>query len=153
MSTRYNRRSSDDDPIHFEGFCERSHRYPILFSGPDWYHDCCVCFYVSFVWSRTLCNAPTFSKVFFFSWRFLTFNRGIVQLLTLILNVAEPEGGFWDGVEAIGDNFEIIGGSICGLFLIVGVGSVLVYKPWRRRMDRRSLPVIQCPSSDEPTLE
>lgn len=62
---------------------------------------------------------------------------GIVQLLTLVLNVAEPEGSFWDGVEAIGDNFEIIGGSICGLFLVAGVGSVLIYKPWRRRMDRR----------------
>lgn len=64
---------------------------------------------------------------------------GIIQVLSLILNVAEPEGSFWDGVEAIGDNFEIIGGSICGLFLVVGLGSVLVYKPWRRRMDRRSL--------------
>ncbi|KAK7740462.1 hypothetical protein SLS53_005304 [Cytospora paraplurivora] len=64
---------------------------------------------------------------------------GIVQLLTLILNVAEPEGTFWDGVSAIGDNFEIIGGSICGLFLVVGAGSVLVYGPWRRRMDHGAL--------------
>ena len=63
---------------------------------------------------------------------------GIVQVLTLVLNVAEPEGSFWDGVSAIGDNFEVIGGSICGLFLVVGVGSVLIYGPWRRRMDRRS---------------
>lgn len=71
---------------------------------------------------------------------------GIVQLLTLVLNVAEPEGSFWDGVEAIGENFEIIGGSICGLFLVVGLGSVLVYKPWRRRMDRNGLvpPVDDC---------
>ncbi|CAN8096798.1 unnamed protein product [Discula destructiva] len=64
---------------------------------------------------------------------------GIIQLLTLVLNVAEPEGRFWDGVAAIGDNFEIIGGSICGLFLVVGLGSVVVYKPWRRRVDRRGL--------------
>lgn len=64
---------------------------------------------------------------------------GIVQLLTLILNVAAPEGTFWDGVSAIGDNFEIIGGSICGLFLVVGAGSVLVYGPWRRRMDHGAL--------------
>lgn len=64
---------------------------------------------------------------------------GIVQLLTLVLNVAEPEGRLWDGVEAIGDNFEIIGGAICGLFLVVGAGSVVVYKPWRRRMDQRAL--------------
>ncbi|KAK7696754.1 hypothetical protein SLS64_014243 [Diaporthe eres] len=64
---------------------------------------------------------------------------GVIQVLTLVLNVAEPEGGFWDGVEAIGDNFEIIGGSICGLFLIVGLGSVIVYRPWRRRVDRGAL--------------
>lgn len=64
---------------------------------------------------------------------------GIVQLLTLILNVAEPHGRFWDGVDAIGENFEIIGGSICGLFLVIGAGSVLVYRPWRRSMDRRGL--------------
>ncbi|KAK7962131.1 Ni2+-Co2+ transporter transition metal uptake transporter [Apiospora aurea] len=62
---------------------------------------------------------------------------GIVQVLSLVQNVAEPEGEFWDGLSAISDNFEIIGGSICGLFLVVGLGSVALYKPWRRRMDRR----------------
>ncbi|KAH8673535.1 high-affinity nickel-transport protein-domain-containing protein [Xylariales sp. PMI_506] len=61
---------------------------------------------------------------------------GIIQLLSLVQNVADPQGQFWDGVSAIGDNFEAIGGSICGLFLLTGVGSVLVYKPWRRRMER-----------------
>lgn len=64
---------------------------------------------------------------------------GVIQVLTLVLNVAEPEGSFWDGVEAIGENFEIIGGSICGLFLVVGLGSVVVYRPWRRRVDRGAL--------------
>jgi high-affinity nickel-transport protein len=59
---------------------------------------------------------------------------GIVQILSLVQNVAEPEGRFWDGVSAIGDHFDIIGGSICGLFLVVGLGSILVYRPWRRRM-------------------
>ncbi|KAH7329497.1 Ni2+-Co2+ transporter transition metal uptake transporter [Stachybotrys elegans] len=61
---------------------------------------------------------------------------GIVQLLSLIQNVAEPDGPFWDGVSAIGDNFDIIGGSICGVFVVVGVGSILVYSPWKRRMER-----------------
>lgn len=77
---------------------------------------------------------------------------GIVQLLTLVLNVAEPEGSFWDGVKSIGENFEIIGGSICGLFLVVGVGSVIVYKPWRRRMDRRGLLNVR-PTSSNDTIE
>ena len=62
---------------------------------------------------------------------------GIVQVLSLAQNVAEPEGSFWDGVAAIGDNFDIIGGSICGVFVVVGLGSILVYRPWRRRMDRK----------------
>jgi high-affinity nickel-transport protein len=61
---------------------------------------------------------------------------GIIQLLSLAQNIAEPEGKFWDGVTAIGDHFDIIGGSICGLFIVVGLGSVVVYRPWRRRMDR-----------------
>ena len=34
---------------------------------------------------------------------------GFLQLLTLILNVAEPSGKFWDGVAVAGDNYEIIG--------------------------------------------
>ncbi|KAI5925000.1 NicO-domain-containing protein [Camillea tinctor] len=62
---------------------------------------------------------------------------GIIQILSLVQNVAELEGNFWDGLSAISDHFEIIGGSICGLFLVVGLGSIVVYKPWRRRMERR----------------
>jgi nickel/cobalt transporter (NiCoT) family protein len=63
---------------------------------------------------------------------------GIIQILSLIQHVAEPEGSFWDGVELIGEYYDVIGGCICGLFILVGVGSVLVYKPWRERMDRRA---------------
>lgn len=63
---------------------------------------------------------------------------GIVQILSLVQNVAEPEGSFWDGVGAIGDHFDIIGGSICGVFLLVGIASILLYGPWRRRVDRQS---------------
>ena len=74
---------------------------------------------------------------------------GIVQVLSLVQNVAEPEGSFWDGVSAIGDHFDIIGGSICGLFLLVGVASILVYRPWRRRMDRARL--IEEPEESIPT--
>ena len=76
---------------------------------------------------------------------------GIIQVLSLVQNVAEPEGSFWDGVEAVGDNFDIIGGSICGLFLLVGVGSILAYRPWRRRIDRNSSAVVV--ASDQERLE
>jgi nickel/cobalt transporter (NiCoT) family protein len=34
---------------------------------------------------------------------------GVIQLLNLILNVAEPSGSFWDGVEVAGDHYDIIG--------------------------------------------
>ncbi|KAJ4313927.1 hypothetical protein N0V84_009169 [Fusarium piperis] len=75
---------------------------------------------------------------------------GIIQVLSLVQNVAEPEGGFWDGVSAVGDHFDIIGGSICGVFLVVGLGSILVYRPWRRRMERRNPPLID---ADEGSVE
>ena len=61
---------------------------------------------------------------------------GTIQLLTLILNVASPSGGFWDGVQIAGDHYEVIGGGICGSFVLIGGLSVLCYKPWRRRVDR-----------------
>lgn len=34
---------------------------------------------------------------------------GTVQFLNLILNVAEPHGRFWDGVEKLGDAWDIVG--------------------------------------------
>ncbi|KAJ9104000.1 hypothetical protein QFC21_002463 [Naganishia friedmannii] len=57
---------------------------------------------------------------------------GIIQLLSLILNVAEPTGKFWDGVEVAGDYYDVIGGSICGLFLVVGIGAICFYGRFKR---------------------
>jgi nickel/cobalt transporter (NiCoT) family protein len=62
---------------------------------------------------------------------------GIIQLLTLVLNVASPTGTFWDGVSNVGNHFDIVGGAICGAFVFSGAASVLLYRPWRRRIDRR----------------
>ncbi|OTB06792.1 hypothetical protein M426DRAFT_318503 [Hypoxylon sp. CI-4A] len=75
---------------------------------------------------------------------------GIIQVLSLVQNVAEPEGSFWDGLSEISDHFEIVGGSICGLFLLAGLGSVLVYGPWRRRAERRRMAAAaqRLPSDD-----
>src|ERR1700760_2756746 len=42
---------------------------------------------------------------------------GVIQVLTLILNVANLSGRFWDGVSNAGDHYDIIGGSICGSFI------------------------------------
>lgn len=62
---------------------------------------------------------------------------GVIQLLTLILNVTDAEGKFWDGVQVAGDYYDAIGGGICGCFIVFGGLSVLVYKPWRRWMDQK----------------
>lgn len=61
---------------------------------------------------------------------------GAIQLLSLIAGIANPTGKFWDGVNEAGDHFDIIGGAICGSFVVFGITSVLVYRPWRRRIDR-----------------
>ncbi|EAW06383.1 HoxN/HupN/NixA family nickel/cobalt transporter [Aspergillus clavatus NRRL 1] len=62
---------------------------------------------------------------------------GVIQLLTLVLNVAEPTGRFWDGVQTAGDYYDVIGGAICGCFIIFGGLSVVLYKPWRRWIAKR----------------
>jgi nickel/cobalt transporter (NiCoT) family protein len=62
---------------------------------------------------------------------------GIIQLLTLVLNAASLTGAFWDGVNRVGDHYDIVGGAICGAFVFSGAASVLLYRPWRRRIDRR----------------
>lgn len=62
---------------------------------------------------------------------------GIIQLLTMILNVTNATGKFWDGVQTAGDYYDVIGGSICGCFIVFGALSVVLYKPWRRWMARR----------------
>lgn len=59
---------------------------------------------------------------------------GIIQLLSLIANFCT--GSFWDGVNVVGDHFDVIGGGICGAFIIFGVLSVILYKPWRRKFGR-----------------
>lgn len=46
--------------------------------------------------------------------------------------------GAWNGINAIGDHYEAVGGGVCGLFVVAGVGSVLCYKPWRRWLLRRA---------------
>ncbi|KAL8953587.1 MAG: hypothetical protein Q9222_000582 [Ikaeria aurantiellina] len=62
---------------------------------------------------------------------------GFIQLLSLIANVTEPSGRFWDGVAVAGDHYDVIGGGICGSFIVFGALSVLLYKPWRRRFEKR----------------
>lgn len=63
---------------------------------------------------------------------------GVLQLLTMIHSVRpDLSGPFWDGVDVAGDHYDIIGGCIVGSFLVLGIMSVLAYKPWRRVIDRK----------------
>ncbi|KAF7935261.1 uncharacterized protein EAE97_008168 [Botrytis byssoidea] len=59
---------------------------------------------------------------------------GVIQLLSLIANFST--GPFWDGVNAAGDHFDVIGGGICGAFVVFGGASVLLYGPWRRWVEQ-----------------
>ncbi|KAL9009617.1 MAG: hypothetical protein Q9173_005371 [Seirophora scorigena] len=68
---------------------------------------------------------------------------GFIQLLSLIQNVAEPTGRFWEGVAVAGDHYDVIGGAICGSFVVFGAFSMLLYKPWRRWFDEQRSTHVQ----------
>lgn len=59
---------------------------------------------------------------------------GTMQLLSLIQNVVTPTptGRFWDGVSFLSDNYDIVGGIICGAFLVVGIGGWLGWPHFKR---------------------
>ncbi|KAK7427197.1 hypothetical protein QQZ08_006310 [Neonectria magnoliae] len=126
--------------------------FPILFTGESCYHSVIagmclldttdgalmMALYTSKAFSRDTVAILYYSIVLTGITVFVSAFIGIIQVLSLVQNAAEPEGSFWDGVSAIGDHFDIIGGSICGVFVVVGLGSIIVYKPWRRRVERRN---------------
>ena len=62
---------------------------------------------------------------------------GIIQLLTLIYNICTPSGPFWDGVNYLGDHYDVIGGIICGAFLVIGIMGVVIGNLVRSRNRRR----------------
>ncbi len=62
---------------------------------------------------------------------------GVVQLLSLILNVFEPKGRFWDIVALVEDYYDVIGAVICASFVVFGGLSILLYRPWRRWAERK----------------
>ncbi|KAK3702204.1 hypothetical protein LTR37_015036 [Vermiconidia calcicola] len=79
-----------------------------------------------------------------------TFVIGIIQLMNLILNVKPGlTGPFWHGVEVAADHYDIIGGSICGSFIVFGALAVVLYRPWRRRIDRKRLESATLTDADE----
>jgi high-affinity nickel-transport protein len=77
---------------------------------------------------------------------------GTIQLLSLIASFSH--GKFWDGVDAVGENFDIIGGAICGAFVVFGALSVLCFRPWRRWAERGRRTLVSVVSvEDAPDLD
>ncbi|PNS17455.1 High-affinity nickel transport protein nic1 [Sphaceloma murrayae] len=62
---------------------------------------------------------------------------GVLQVLNMVVAVAEPKGPFWDGVEAVGDHYDVIGGAICASFVVFGGAAAVAYRPWRRWVDEK----------------
>ncbi|KAF3906137.1 hypothetical protein ABW20_dc0100247 [Dactylellina cionopaga] len=62
---------------------------------------------------------------------------GTLQVLNLVLNVSEPTGPFWDGVEHASKRYDVVGGSIVATFIIVGGLSLVFYKPWRAAFEKK----------------
>lgn len=60
---------------------------------------------------------------------------GTIQLLSLAAHFEEGTK-FAENVDKIGDHYDVIGGAICGAFVVTGLVSVLVYKPWRRWVEK-----------------
>ncbi|KAF2150677.1 high-affinity nickel transport protein-like protein [Myriangium duriaei CBS 260.36] len=80
---------------------------------------------------------------------------GTVQVLVMADSVASPTGKFWEGVEALGDHYDVVGGAICGSFVVFGGLAAVLYKPWRRRLDarRRKLGVVEVEEEIAPEVE
>ena len=53
---------------------------------------------------------------------------GGIEALGLAADRWKLEGGFWDGVGALNDNFGVLGLVIVGLFLVSWAVSVMVYR-------------------------
>ena len=63
---------------------------------------------------------------------------GTIQLLSLIYNIRQPEGQFWDGVQWLNDHYDIIGGVICGTFLLLGIIIFITAKILRKQSRNRA---------------
>jgi hypothetical protein len=84
---------------------------------------------------------------------------GMVQLFSLLQNVIkpEPQGRFWDGVTALSDHYDIVGGAIAGGFVLVGVLGIFAwpsFKKWiHRRKDKWTQDHVQSDSPGEIRIE
>ncbi len=52
---------------------------------------------------------------------------GMIQLLSVVATYLR--GPLWDDGVNVGDHCDVIGGGICGAFVVFGAASVLLYRP------------------------
>ncbi|EEB09611.1 NiCoT heavy metal ion transporter Nic1 [Schizosaccharomyces japonicus yFS275] len=52
---------------------------------------------------------------------------GVIQMLSLIENVGDKHGSFWDLLDSVSGHYEIVGASICGLFVLGGLLSICLH--------------------------
>ena len=117
---------------------------PLLFTAGMCLIDTIDGALMSFAYSSTTMAADQEGRLFYsivltLVSIFAALSIGFIQMLSLVLNVAQPEGNFWDGVEAIGDHYDVVGGAICGLFLVAGVASI-VYRRYTLRSKKTIVP-------------
>lgn len=75
---------------------------------------------------------------------------GLLQLFNLILSVApDLHGPFWRGVQVAEDHYDVIGAAICASFVVFGGLAIVLYTPWRRRVDRGRLARAQLDEGGE----
>ena len=115
---------------------------PLLFTAGMCLVDTIDGALMSFAYSSTTLAADQEGRLFYsivltLVSIFAALSIGFIQMLSLVLNVAQPEGKFWDGVKAIGDHYDILGGAICGLFLVAGVASIF-YRRYTLRSKRNA---------------
>ena len=70
---------------------------------------------------------------------------GIIQMLTLIMDTAEPRGNFWNGVAWAGDHYPLIGAIIIGCFAFVVICSAIILRLFKDRLDQFSVPSTSPP--------
>ncbi len=58
----------------------------------------------------------------------VAFLIGGIEALGLIADQLSLSGWFWDGIEALNDNFNSLGFLIIGVFIAAWVGSIIIYR-------------------------
>jgi high-affinity nickel-transport protein len=58
---------------------------------------------------------------------------GVIQALNLVEGIANYSGPFWDGLANLGNNWDIVGGAVCGSFAVFGLLAAALYGPWKQK--------------------